>query len=89
MIRPLVDKFIQLGVLSEVKYNIKWPDLNTMSMREVADVAARMGQAIRNIASAMAEEGTPLVSAAEVRRLWLGLPDKIDAGETSDVISKA
>lgn len=89
MIRPMVDKFIQLGVLPEVKYNIKWPDLNTMSMREVADVAARMGQAIRNISVAMATEGEPLISAAEVRRLWLGLPDEIDGGETSNVISKA
>ena len=46
ILRPLIDKFIELGILPFVeKYEIIWPDLRTETSKEKADNAMKMAQA--------------------------------------------
>ncbi len=47
VIRPLIDRFIAFGILPEVKeYEIDWPDLNTPSDAEQAEVAKNKTEAL-------------------------------------------
>jgi len=45
IIRPFVDRMIMLGVLPEAKYNIFWPDLDSPSDLDKADVLDKQVQA--------------------------------------------
>lgn len=47
VIRPLVDRLIQVGVLPQpLEYTVKWPDRNTSTNSEKADVALKKTQAL-------------------------------------------
>ena len=47
ILRPLVEKFMEIGILPTVEeFDIKWPDLNTPSDNEKADVAQKRTAAI-------------------------------------------
>jgi len=42
IIRPLIDRLMELGVMSAVEeYEIEWPDLNAPSESEIAEIAAK------------------------------------------------
>jgi hypothetical protein len=61
VLRPILDWFIEHGVLPEPKdsdYEIKWPDLRTVSDTEKADVALKTSQALANYVNA---QGTDMV----------------------------
>lgn len=74
--RPFIDKMIAIGAFPMPKagiYNIIWPDIATLTLREQADVAARMAQA----AEKLANQKVTIISAAEARQKWFGLPAKV------------
>jgi hypothetical protein len=59
IIRPLIDRFIDIGALPDEKYVVVWPDLAALTRREEADIAARFGQAIKAVADQKSEVVTP------------------------------
>lgn len=77
ILRPIIDTFSALNILPEPKeaYSIEWPDLNRLSQRELADIAARYGQAIRNVSS----QETAYITPDEFRDIFLRLPPLTDA----------
>lgn len=82
---PLLVRFQALGALPEADFKIEWPDLNTLTEKEEADVAARMGQAIKNVSS-QTKEGTMFVSPREFREKWLGIEGDIPEEDLPEVI---
>jgi len=46
VIRPFVDRCIDVGVLPEAEYDVSWPDLNTITDEEKADVAKTRTEAL-------------------------------------------
>jgi len=71
VLRPIIDRFIDLGALPKPEngYTIEWPDLSALTKREQAEVALRMGAAVRNF------KEQDIVSVEEIRGI-LGLPLK-------------
>lgn len=53
ILTPLVNKWIELGILTGTQGEITfdWPNLFTLSEQEQADLAARMAQAIKNVST--------------------------------------
>lgn len=51
ILRPLLNRLISIKALPEPKGEviIDWPDLAVQTKREEADIAARLGQAVRNV----------------------------------------
>lgn len=51
ILRPIIDRLIEHGALPTPSngYRIVWPDLTAQSNQELADIAARVAQAIRNV----------------------------------------
>ena len=51
VLRPFLNKLIDINVLPEPNgpINIEWPDLAILTDKEVADIAARTGQAIKHV----------------------------------------
>lgn len=75
ILRPFIDRMIAWGALPRPgggEYEVKWPDLSTLTAREKADVGARVAQGIRNISTAIKEENSP-ITIDEFRRLFLDL----------------
>lgn len=52
ILRPFIDRLITIGALPTPgeRFNVEWPDLSTQTRKEKADIAARIGQAVRNVA---------------------------------------
>lgn len=69
---PFVDLLMRAGLLPEGAYTVTWPDNSTLTDKERADVAARMGQAARSFALAV-KEGPGLYDIEEVKDKYLGL----------------
>ncbi len=86
ILRPLLDRFISIGALPEPtdSISIKWPDLAVITDKELADIAARAGQAIANV-SAQGKNGMIVVPARLFAERWLGIdPDDFDAAVKQD-----
>lgn len=66
ILRPFIDKLMEIGALPEADYTVEWPDLSTMTRREHADVAARVAQAVSNAA-----KGTDVMSGDEFKNRFL------------------
>lgn len=60
ILRPFVDRLIQIGVLpTPSEYFVSWPDLNTTTDTEKADVAVKRTQALAQYVSGGVEEIIP------------------------------
>lgn len=83
ILRPTVDRLMEVGVLPRVEYTVEWPDLSTLTAREQADVAARMGQAARSFSEALSQ---PVLTREEVREQYFKLPrdPEFDGFNSSD-----
>ena len=46
MLRPIIDYFINIGILTKTDYKITWPELFTLSQKDKADIALKTAQAI-------------------------------------------
>ena len=54
ILRPVIDKFIEIGVLPESEeYQVVWPDLQSASEAEKADIAVKRSQAISTYANSV------------------------------------
>lgn len=71
ILRPLVDRFIEMGVLPEPKeYEIVWPDLTTLGEQGKAEIAERIAKSVK----AVADQNEKVITTAEFRKHWLDLP---------------
>lgn len=78
ILRPLIDRFIQLGILPKEDYIVKWPDLMALTEAGRADIAARVAQAIRNIAAQGSQQApTTVVTVGEFRKKYLGIEEEL------------
>ena len=73
ILRALIDRFTWLGVLKEPSegYTVVWPDLFAKSDEERGKVASLVANAISKLQT---EEGKPVITVAEFRERYLGLP---------------
>lgn len=46
ILRPIIDYFINIGILTKTDYKITWPELFTLSQKDKADIALKTAQAI-------------------------------------------
>lgn len=69
ILRPLIYRFQEWGVLPEAKFEVKWPDLMTPGDQGRADVAAKIGRAVKDVS-----QSNGLISQEEFRQHYLGLP---------------
>lgn len=82
---PLLVRFQALGALPEADFKIEWPDLGTLTEKEEADVAARLGQAIKNVAG-QTKEGMVVVSPKEFREKYLGIEGDVPEEDLPEVV---
>lgn len=77
MLRPFIDKLIELGALPEPKepYYVEWPNLFELDEKEKADVALKKAQAIQ--AYAPFGETERVVPIGEFREKFMGLDAEI------------
>ncbi len=75
ILRPFIDKMISFGALPTPSngYDVKWPDLSTVSLKEKADVAARAAQAIRNVSAQ--DKDNIVMTPDEFKETFLGMGD--------------
>ena len=61
IVRPLIDRLIEVGVLSEPKegYTVIWPDLMTTSDKEIADVGKARAKALKDYLDSGADQIVP------------------------------
>ncbi len=59
ILRPVVDRFVEIKALPDSPYSIEWPDLAVLTRKEEADIAARFGQAIKHASDQKSEIITP------------------------------
>lgn len=86
ILRPVIDRLIAVGGLPTPinGYEVNWPDLSTQTRKEAADVAARVAQAVRNIATQGAQNApTVVITADEFRQHFLDLP--ADMGNSANI----
>lgn len=55
LVRPLVDRLIELGVLPEAEYEVKWPSLEELDPKEASEVAKNKTEAMTKYAAAGVE----------------------------------
>lgn len=55
LVRPLVDRLIELGVLPEARYEVKWPSLEELDPKEASEVAKNKTEAMTKYAAAGVE----------------------------------
>lgn len=69
ILRPLIDKFVALGVLPtpELEYRVQWENATVQSDEERADLAAKYAQI-------NSSNGEPVITVNEIRSKALGLP---------------
>ncbi len=72
LIRPLIDRFQQWGILPKIEYDVEWPILQPLTEEERSVVSARTASAALNIAKARNLGGLAL-SEEEWREKFLGL----------------
>lgn len=72
ILRPFIDRMIDIGALPKAEYTIEWPDPSTLTMKEKADVAARYAQGIKNIAT-QTKGGQIVITPDEFRKNFLNL----------------
>ncbi len=84
VIRPVFDRLIQMGVLTapkKGKYVVEWPDLNTLSDLDQADVALKQTQAMSTYVSSGVDQ---LVAPKEYMTMFLkktmGEAEQIEKG---------
>lgn len=88
MLRPFIDKLIELGALPEPKepYFVEWPNLFELDEKEKSEVTLRKAQAIQ--AYAPFGETERVVPIAEFREKFMGLdpdiPDEYKVKEEDD-----
>ena len=57
VLRPLIDKFMEVGVLPEVEnYEIEWPEITTVSAKDEADIGSKKAAAIAAYTNAIGSE---------------------------------
>ncbi len=79
ILRPTVDKFIEIGALPDSPYDIEWPDLAVLTRKEEADIAARFGQAIKHASDQKSEIITPQDFIDQFLKLDIKASTKPDA----------
>ena len=79
ILRPFLDKMIEIGALPETDYTINWPDPSTLTFKERADVAARFAQAVKNVATQV-KGGQTVITPDEFRKKFLDL-DELKSGD--------
>ncbi len=73
ILRPFIDRLIEFDLLTEPKegdYEVVWPDLTTLGETGKSEIAERIAKAVK----AIAEQNDKVVTKAEFRERWLGLP---------------
>ena len=72
MIRTFIERLEQHGALAvpDEGYYVKWPDVNTLTAREKADVAARVAQAAKNI-STQTKDSKEAMDPVDFRKRYL------------------
>lgn len=73
ILRPFVDMMIGVKALPKPSngYDVKWPDLSIVTLKEKADVAARAAQAIRNVSAQDSEH--IVMGGEEFKKMFLDL----------------
>jgi hypothetical protein len=72
IIRPLIDRFMAFGILTEVDYIVTWPDLNAASDEEVATIAEKRASAMAKYISSGVDS---LMAPFEFMTMELGYSD--------------
>jgi hypothetical protein len=81
IVRPLLDRFIELGALSEPEqYEVRWSQLKTRDDDERLTLAAKATQANSTNSSA----GGPIITVDEIRTRILDLPPMQEVGGEDD-----
>lgn len=77
VISPFVDRLIALGILPEpTEYTVEWPDLNTVTDQEHAEVAAKRTEAFSKYVAGNVDQ---LIPPAEYLSMFHGLAqDEVD-----------
>lgn len=79
---PFVERMVSIGALPEPRGGLKveWPDLTVLTAKDMADVAARISQAIDKVSSQTKKGQTMVITPREFRRLYLkDLPEEVPA----------
>lgn len=85
ILRPLVDRLIEIGALPEPKepYKVKWPDLFAISDNERSNIAMRVVRTLFDASKAF-ELRNDLVLPSEIRQL-VGLPSELPSGKRAEM----
>ena len=84
IIAPFVDRLIQLGVLPQPeKYTVKWPDLDSLSDAEKADIAVKKTQAFSQYVSGGID--VFMAPADYLTRVWDYTTDEAEEIEKSGI----
>ncbi len=76
ILRPVIDRLIEFKILPRPKeYEVVWPDLTSLGEQGKSEIAERIAKA----AKAVAEQGEQIITKAEFRKNWLGLPAENDS----------
>jgi hypothetical protein len=65
ILRPTIDRFIDLGILPEPKdgsYSVSWPDISALTLEQKSEVAERFAKALKAYIEAGVHEVVPPVS---------------------------
>lgn len=60
VVRPVIDKLIEFGILPEVEYTVEWPDLMTQTDLEKAEVAKAWSEALSKYVIGGVEQVIPV-----------------------------
>jgi uncharacterized protein len=82
IVKPLIDRLIDVGVLDRVEYSLDWPTPNNVSDAEVAETMERICAAIANYIRSGADQIIPPESLFEEFLGW-------DHDQTMRVLNKA
>jgi len=83
IIRPVIDRFIALGILENPgKYDVVWPESDTLGESARADIALKKSQAVATFAASPGADG--IVARQEVRR-WLGEDEESEFDLADDI----
>ena len=77
--RPLVDRLIQVGVLPEVDYEIRWPEIANVTDEQRMEMAVKAATVNRT-------HGGTVITEEEIRDRILGYPplDEVDVDPALD-----
>lgn len=78
VVRPVIDRLISLGVLPNVKYDVEWPESDTLGEQARAEIAGNLTTALSNYANSPGAEF--VVPVPEFRSRILGLDEYSEFG---------